>query len=79
MKVTEHQIKIETGIPIPQARSKRQGVICTMKDMKVGQSFLWRKGGIPNLHGYAARAGIRITTRRVGKGKRILHRVWRIE
>lgn len=71
MKPVNGDLKIEKGIPLPPPRRAGGTVLAALRSMKVGESFLYDKNnGLANM---AARAGVKIATRKEG-GQ---YRVWR--
>lgn len=67
-------VKIEKRVPVP-ATGRITGLIDAMRTMKVGDSFVIPNGTAPyNTHGYAKRAGIKITVKKQKDG----YRAWRI-
>lgn len=70
----EFKIKIEHGIPMIK---QRNSVITeSIKNMKVGDSFLYPADKRTHITGNANRLGFRIVTRKTEDG---LVRVWRVK
>jgi len=71
--------KIERGIPIPPVERKQgTGITIILRNLKVGNSFLWKRDTQNNnrsLYTLATRVGIRVSVRAISKTKT---RVWRV-
>lgn len=75
-KAAGSQIKLERGIPIPENSRERGGLTTLMRQMEVGDSFLWPRMRLSNAWVTAKRLGIKLTS----KGESATHtRVWRIK
>ena len=68
-------IKIETGIPLPEKKNSMKGLNEPLKKLQVGDSFLWPSLTGSGIAGYASSLGIKVITRKQEGGVRI----WRVE
>lgn len=66
-------IKIESGVPMPSKNTG--GMSQTMRQMKVGDSFVLPSVKRPSVHTCARNAGIKVAMRTADG----ITRVWRIE
>ena len=69
------KLKIESGIAIPAHRGRDQ-YMDAMREMKVGESFLFPLAKRNNIGGYGRSLGMKFTTRAVDDET---CRVWRVE
>ncbi len=66
---------IEKGVPVPVAKASNAGLSGTLKKLEVGDSFVWSIVAKSNVHYYAMRVGIKVTTRKVSETE---IRIWRV-
>lgn len=68
-------IQIEKGIPIPECKTRRNSgpFLDAIKQMEVGDSFLYGPKRLGNLSFYQKRFNIKLTQRKTPEG----YRIWR--
>lgn len=70
-------IKVEHNIPIPQRHGKQPGVLIkTLKEMRIGDSFIYPGKSISNVYVSARMVGVRIQVRTTDGNRK---RVWKIK
>ncbi len=74
--MNDTEIKIEKNVPLPTNGTPHTGVSIAMRNMKVGESFVYKtaKGHSGNFHAIARMNQIQIVTRRQPDG---IYRIWR--
>lgn len=69
------QIKIEHGIPMPLCSADGH-VIKALRQMKVGDSFVYPRNHQASISGIGQRAGVKLVTRKLNDDT---IRVWRVK
>lgn len=67
---------IEKGVPLPEIKNRPTGLEATMRQMEVGDSFLYHHA---NMGGAPKRVGIKTATKAEMVNGVKMYRVWRTE